>query len=312
VESFFRNKVEEMLILSSWSARFRSDIGLNGVSQIWNDRPSWYFWLADSPGVYRLEMMDSEEGIDIQGDRYTAIFKIKCYPYQEHPEFQSFSFLEKELVQSKLFDHTNTPAFEHQGDIPDDLFTVATVEMTLDPEGHGAIFSFESLGHLRTRFANETHQTFPMINLSRTFGTQEIDRNVPGFQMGYPFFDCLMCLYANAHKQAPVNIRFSTSPGYEFVINDNDVHARETCNIKGFKLNVFYSATDAGSCPVGNCFLGNSSQESDHIIYDRRFACGDFYENEAEKKLPVTLNRKWWSLAHTHYESELTSSCGCH
>ena len=75
-----------MLIFSSWSERFRSDIGFNGVSQVWNDRLSWYFWLADAPGVYLLEMMTPEEGIGIQEDRYTAVFKIKCYPYQEHPE----------------------------------------------------------------------------------------------------------------------------------------------------------------------------------------------------------------------------------
>lgn len=301
-----------MLIFSSWSERFRSDIGFNGVSQVWNDRLSWYFWLADAPGVYLLEMMNPEEGIGIPEDRYTAAFKIKCYPYQEHPDFQSFSFLEKQLVQSNLFDHTNTPAFEHQGDIPDDLFTVATVEMTLNPEGHGAFFSFESMGYLRTRFAHKTHQTFPVINLSRTFERLEIDRNIPGFQMGYPLLDCLLCLYANAHKRSPASIRFSTSTGVEFIIHDNDVLARETVNIQGFKLNLFYVATDFGSSSDGNNVMGDLPEKGEHIIYDRQFACGDFHENGAEKKLPITLNRKWWSLAHTHYESELTSSCGCH
>jgi hypothetical protein len=301
-----------MLIISSWSEQFRSDIGFNGVSQVWNDRLSWYFWLADAPGVYLLEMMDPEEGTAEIENRITAVFKIKCYPYQEHPEFQSFSFFEKQLVQSTSFDHTNTPAFEHQGDIPDDLFSVATIEMAIDTEGHGALFSFESMTYLRTRFANKTRQTFPMINLSRNFGRREIDRNVPGFQMGYPLFDCLVCLYANAHKRTPDSIRFSASTGVEFIIHDNHVHARETDNIKGFKLDLFFAAMDFGSSSVGKHVLGGVSEEREHIIYDRQFACGDFHEDAAEKKLPMTLNRKWWSLAHTHYDSELASSCGCH
>ncbi|MFC1877572.1 hypothetical protein ACFL2E_09940 [Thermodesulfobacteriota bacterium] len=312
MESFFRNKIEEMLIVSSWSEQFRSDIGLKGVSQIWGDRLAWYFWLADSPGVYQLEMMNTEEDVDTREDRYTAVFKVKCYPYQERTEFQSFSFLERMLVQSELFDDTNTPVFEHQGDIPADLFTVATVEFSMDLEGHETIVSFESMNYLRNRFAQETHQTFSMINLDRTFGSQELDRDVPGFQVGYPLFDCLMSLYANTHKQPPRKIRCSKSTGYEAIIKDGNVHARETNDIKGYKLSMLYSATGLSSYPEGGFIIENSDDGGENIIYDRSFACGDFHENKEEKKLPMTLNRKWWSLAHTHYESELTSSCGCH
>ena len=301
-----------MLIVSSWSERFRSDIGFTGVSQIWGDRLAWYFWLADSSGVYQLEMMNTEEDMDIRGDRCTAVFQVKCYPYQESPEFQSFSFLERKLVQSNLFDDTNTPAFEHQGDIPPDLFTVATVEITMDLEGNATIISFESMDYLRTRFAQETHQTFPMISIGRTFDNQEVDRDVPGLQMGYPLFDCLMCLHANTFKQPPLEIRCSKSPGYEAIIKGGDVHARETSDIKGFKLSMFSAATGLGSCPEGNFIFWDSDKRREDIIYDRSFACGGFHENKEEKKLPMIINRKWWSLAHKHYESELTSSCGCH
>jgi len=190
-----------MLIVSSWSEQFRSDIGLTGVSQIWGDRPAWYFWLADSPGVYQLEMMETEEDPDTIENRCTAVFSVKCYPYQHRPGFESFSFLERKLVQSELFDNTNTPVFEHQGDIPADLFTVATIEFDMDLEGHATIVSLESMDCLRTRFAQDTNQAFPILSLSRNFGSREIDREVPGFQMGYPLFDCLMCLYA--HTYAP-------------------------------------------------------------------------------------------------------------
>jgi len=301
-----------MLIVSSWSEQFRSDIGLEGVSQIWGERLAWYFWLADSPGVYQLEMMDTEEALDPRENRCTAVFNVKCYPYQHRPGFESFSFLERKLVQSDLFDDTNTPVFEHQGDIAPDLFTVATIEFDMDLEGHTTIASFGSMDHLRTRFAQETRQTFPMVNLSRTFGTREIDRDVLGFQMGYPLFDCLMCLYANTHNQPPVNIRFTRLQGYEFVIKDGDVHAMETTDIKGFNLNMFYSATGLGAYPAGSCVFGDSNEGSEDIIYDRHFACGHFHESKEEDNLPMMLNQQWWSLSHTHYESELTSSCGCH
>ena len=301
-----------MLIVSSWSEHFRSDIGLEGVSQIWGGRPAWYFWLANSPGVYQLEMMDAEEDPGTIENRCKAAFNVKCYPYQHRPGFESFSFLERKLVQSDWFDDTNTPVFEHQGDIPADLFTVARVEIDMDLEGHSTSVSFESMDYLRTLFAQETNQTFPLISRSRTFGSREVDREVPGFQMGYPLFDCLMCLYANTHNQPPVNIRFTRSPGYEFVINDGDFHARETSDIMGLNLNMFYSATGLGVYPAGNCFFGDPNEGREDIIYERHFACGHFHESKEEENLPVILNQQWWSLSHMHYESELTSSCGCH
>ena len=256
-------------------------------------------------------MMDTEEDVDTREDQYTAVFKVKCYPYQECSVFKSFSFLERELVKSNLFDDTNTPAFEHQGDISDDLFTVGTIEITMDPAGRTAIFSFASMAHIRTRFTQQTHQTFPMISLNRTFGRQEIDRNVPGLQIGSRLFDCLLCLYANAHKQAPVEIRCWRSPGYEFILRNGHAHARETSDIIGFRLGMLYSVKDAGSYPDMNGLMENSEEEREYIIYDRRFSGGNFHESKDEEKLPMALNRKWWSLAHTHYKSELSSSCGC-
>jgi hypothetical protein len=301
-----------MLIVSSWSERFRSDIGFNGVSQIWNDRLSWYFWLANAPGVYQLEIMNTDEDRDTHGDRRTAVFKVKCYPYQERPEFQSFSFFERKLVQSKLFDQTNTPSFEHQDDISEDLFTVATIEISLDLKGQTTNFSFESMVSLRTRFTQKTHHTFPTIDLERTFEKHEIDRDVPGLAMGYPLFDCLMCLYANTHKQPPLDIRCWMSPGYEALIEGDHVHARETSDINGFKLDLLFSAKGLASHGIGGQVLEDPHGALDDLIYNRSFTCGNYHESKSEEKLPVMLNPQWWWLSKKHYQSELSTSCGCH
>jgi hypothetical protein len=301
-----------MLIISSWSEQFRSDIGFNGVSQIWDDRLSWYFWLTDAPGVYQLEMMNTEEDSGIHTAPYNATFRIKCYPYPQRPEFQSFSFFEKELIQSHLFDETNTPAFEHQSHIPEDLFVVATVDMTMDPEGPAATFSFESMASLRTRYAGGSRQAFPLLELEYAFDDQEVDRDVPGFSIGYRLFDCLLCLYANTHKQTPFAIRCWKTPGYEVSIKNGCVDARITSEISGFKLWARYLGQGFDHFPEGVSEKTGSSEESESILYDRHFSCGHFHENENEKILPMKLNPMWWSLAHRHYESELSSTCGCH
>lgn len=301
-----------MLIVSSWSEAFRSDIGFNGVSQIWDDRLSWYFWLTDAPGVYQLEMMNTGEDSGVGEAPYSAVFRIKCYPYPQRPEFQSFSFFEKELIQSHLFDDTNTPAFEHRGHIPEDLFVVATVDMTMDPEGPAAIFSFESMAYLRTRYAGGSRQAFPLLELEHAFGDQEVDRDVPALSIGYRLFDCLLCLYANTHKQTPSAIRCWETPGYEVSIKDGCVDAHITSEISGFKLCARYLGAGIDYFSEGVCEKADLPEESESIIYDRDFSCGHFHKNGNEKNMPVKMNQMWWTLAHRHYESELCSTCGCH
>ncbi len=301
-----------MLIVSSWCEQFRSDIGFNGVSQIWDDRLSWYFWLKNAPGVYQLEMMNTEEDSNACMDPYSASFKVRCFPYPQRLEFQSFSFFEKKLILSPLFDDTNTPAFEHQKHLPEDLFVVAKVDMTMGPEVPNAIFSFESMAYLRTRYAGDSHQTFPLLALEHVFGDQEVDRDVPGISMGYRLFDCLLCLYANTHKQTPFAIRCWETPGYEIIIRRGHVDARITSEISGFKLCVNYMGTGPDYFSADACNEAESTEESEKILYDRRFSCGHFHETETDKNLPLKLNPMWWSLTHRKYESELTSTCGCH
>ena len=234
-----------MLIVSSWSEQFRFDIGIKGASQVWGTRPAWYFWLDSSPGVYQLEMMTAGDACEANEESYRARFRIKCFPFPDRKEFATYSFLERNLVTSPLFDNTNTPRFEHQDDIPTDLFTVATLSITMELEGNSAIFCLESMACLRTRYILETHQFFPLIKQKQIVREQEIERAVPGFQMGYRLFDCLMSLYANTHKLAPYEIAVTQSVGYEIVINGSHVDAYKTDTTEGYNLSVLFITGDA-------------------------------------------------------------------
>ena len=108
-DSFFRNKVESMLITASWVEQVKKMLGLTRVSQVWGDRPEWCIWIDGAPGAYALVF---EEGETIQAAEQTLAlgqFAVKCYPYVGATVFDSFSPQEREMVTSDLFDHT-TPA----------------------------------------------------------------------------------------------------------------------------------------------------------------------------------------------------------
>jgi hypothetical protein len=295
-----------MLIVSSWSERFRSDIGLKGVSQVWDGPPAWYLWLADAPGVYHLGFLEAEGEVLNHTDLCKAVFIIKCYPYPDDGCFQSFSFLEQKLIQSHFFDDTHTPVFEYREKIPPELFNVATLELTMDHEAQRALFCLETLDVLRSRYADKTDQSFPIMSLDRQFDKGEIDRNIPGLEIAYPLFDCLMCLYTNASRQTPLQIQCSKSPGFEFMIKREKLDIQPSDVITDYRLRVLYSSADMPA------MRSNLMDTGETALYDRMFACGHFHNDGAEARLPIAINTKWWTLAHMQYVSELASSCGCH
>jgi len=301
-----------MLIISSWSEQFRTDIGLKGFSQVWGGPPAWYIWLADAPGVYHLELLDTEEKEQNGKALCKAVFAVKCYPYPDDALFSSYSFIEQKLIQSRFFDETRTPVFEYREKIPSDLFNIAMLEITMDDESNSASFCVETLDTLRSRFASETDQIFPILDTARKFGVDEIDRDIPGLNIAYPLFDCLMCLYANAGKQTPFQIQCSKTPGFEFVIESNSVKAKRSRAISGYRFAVFYAATDHKEQTNNALMQIDSGECEEDIFYKRMFPCGHFHDDKADGNLPISINKNWWSLAHRQYVSELASSCGCH
>ena len=55
-EEFFRNKIDTLLVKASWVDAVKSVTGLKAVSQIWGEKPAWYFWISNTPGVYALQL----------------------------------------------------------------------------------------------------------------------------------------------------------------------------------------------------------------------------------------------------------------
>lgn len=281
------------------------------MSQIWGSVPAWYFWLEHAPGVYQLEMIHAENDPDDSKDKYSAEFRVKCYPYADQ-NLTVFSFLERTLISDGFFDHTNTPKFEFLKNIPEDLFTVATISVDMDSNGRSAVFCFESMEHLKTIYDRESFQLFDLIDQEHLFKKGEVDRNIPGLKIGYRFFDCLLSLFANTHKIPPREITCIQTDGYEILINGSDIKAVKTDSFSGYALNVSFLKIDS-SILNSNPMNGNMTEPSeDRCVYQKFFDCGHFHENETENGIPFKFNPQWWSLAHSHYKSELASTCGCH
>ncbi len=301
-----------MLIFASWSEKFRAAIGLKGASQVWGPRPAWYIWLENAPGVYHLELINAGTNEVKRKPFCTALFTIKCYPYQHSDHFQTFSFIEQKLIKSHFFDETHTPAFEHQDKIPPHLFNISTLELTVDHDDAEVLFCFETLERLRSRYSQKTNETYSSLSIDKKFKKGEIDRNISGLEIGNPLFDCLLCLFSNASKRTPLQVQCSRFAGFEIRLQCGEPKVKRSDRIKGYRLRALYASSNNCQAPALMKMQNHGGKSREDIFYDRKFTDGHFHNHAGKEYLPITVNPQWWQMAKTQYESELASACGCH
>jgi hypothetical protein len=305
LDSFFRNKVESMLITASWVEQVQKMLNLAGISQVWGNRPEWYVWIDGAPGVYALVF---ERGGTIAGpDKilYAGHFAVKCYPDVTAGVFETFSPREREMVASDLFDHTHTPRFESHEEIPEAFFTVGSISFALDAAETVSLLTFDSLDFLRWAILP------PETGSTNHQPEKCLLRNIPGWQIGYPLFDRLVSLYAFYSKQPPAFIGATRSPGFECIIDASQTPENRICaDTRQWSTSVLFVDSGDGSAWVDAVWRAQLDPE-EKIVFE--YACPPSAGNHFVdcEMSPVTINSLWWDLAHADLKSELASTCGC-
>jgi len=302
-----------MLVTTSWVEKVKKMIGIEAVSQVWGDKPAWYFWISQAPGVYYLQLEEVYDDYWGSDDLAGGIFTIKCYPYAFEKVFGSFSFEEQSFIQSHFFDRTHTPLFEHIEKIPKTLFNVATFELTIDAHDNLALFTFEGLDSMRICYNQETLQTYPEIKKEKKYKAGEKGRDVPGYELGYLLFDRILSLYSFYSKTKPARVLLSRSPGFEYVYDSNHTfQCLDTDDISINMLNVLFAKNSGKKTVKGDQLIEKQLKEGPHkVVFDQKYQCGHLHDNQNLSVLTTPLNNQWWSLADADYKSELASTCGC-
>jgi hypothetical protein len=319
-ESFFENKVNSMLMITSWIDALKDLLGMEAVSQIWGNVPAWYMWLSDAHGVYHLQLAEAMNDEDLPAHKQ-GLFSIKCYPFHNTAVFDTFSYEEQVLRRSSFFDDTHTPRFEVKEEIPDCLFNVAALEYRVDQDDSMACFTLDSLDTLRCFYPEETVLDFDLTGKSRRYRSGEIGRSVPGWQLGIPVFDRLLCMYAVYSKAKPVRLRITRSPGFEYSHSGNRAfECLKAPDIHRLTASVFFACPNRPHRGIHSSKpdIMEPEEEPDHveILLDHAFPCGHLHLSEKTASLQtmagVSINPLWWSLAETEFKSNLASTCGCH
>jgi hypothetical protein len=307
-DSFFRNKVESMLLTASWVEQVREMLDLAGVSQVWGERPAWYIWIEGAPGVYALVLEEGEIFDAADHPRVLGHFAVKCYPYEAAGVFDSFSPAERKMIIGELFDHTHTPRLESRQRIPEAFFTVGSLSFMLNTAETAVMFTFDSLDYLK--WTTITAKTVQRKGLNDSH-EKRIIRNIPAWQVGYPLFDRLISLYAFYSKRSPAFIGATRSPGFECTVDiDQTLESRVCDETWQYSTSVlFLNVTDTEEQVDKNWRAHLEPEEK--IVFEHpcsHSACNHF---AVDGRLPVVINPLWWHLANADLKSELTSTCGC-
>ena len=307
-DSFFRNKVESMLITASWIEPVQKMLDLEGVSQVWGDRPEWYIWIQGAPGVYSLVF---EEGKIIEAEDqtlYLGQFAVKCYPYVEAGVFDAFAPREREMVTSDLFDRTHTPRLEAREGVPTAFFTVGSISFLLDAAETVAMFTFDSLDFLK--WSTITAKTGRRNGLNDSHDKSVI-RNIPAWQVGYPLFDRLISLYAFYSKQSPAFIGATQSPGFECMFDICQTLENRACDeTRQLSASVLFLNSNDTAAHVDTVWRAHLDPE-EKIVFEHACSHSTCNHFAADGPSQVVINSLWWDLAHADLKSELASTCGC-
>lgn len=302
-----------MLVTTSWVDKVKELIGLQAVSPVWSDKPAWYFWMPQTDGAYSLELNETID--DLWESKHLAggLFSVKYYPFTNGRFFNHFSFEEQAFVKSNLFDDTHTPRLEQRDRIPASLFNVAAIEMIMDTTDNLALFSLEALDSMQVFYSQAFHQTYPELNKSKYFNLGEKARDVPGYDLGYPLFSCLLSLYSFYSKIKPVRVLLTCSPGFKYIYDSTEGYqCVDTDDVQIYSLNVMFSDSTNKNLATGKKLIEKRLNDPDNkIIFDQEYTTGKLLSNHISPFVDAPLDEKWWSLTEADYKSHMASTCGC-
>jgi hypothetical protein len=303
IQSFVRNRINDLFRNASGIEALRRALGITRVNSCPGDAPEWRVWIDGCSAIHALVLEEAVHGPESSG-ALQALFSVKCYPFPNRKEFAGFSFLERELVSSKLFDETNAPKTEAGKTIPAPLFVVAAVECALDREGRWSLLTLESQNLTRARYEAETIEDYPLIERGRYYCAGEVGREIPSWDLSFSFFDRFVSLWSHHWRMKPRNVSLETSHGYEYVFRSPDGWSCvEVESVESRALSVLFgdnlkrSEVDA----VMGCFT--SSGEKPAVLYSRDAPGQCVSRFHTECRDSPFLNPLWWAIPDMDFES---------
>jgi hypothetical protein len=226
IVNILHRTVENVMIQAFMDETFRMSAGFDKISAPLGELPSWLLWLKERKGAYELELNEwklikrpAPRGKN--GGDYRGGFALRYFPHPEEPVFDAYSVYERIIRLSDVFDDTGTPKYAVRETIDPSYFTVGNLECYLDASNAALRMILEAQelwASYRVKGLTVSKNGTPVHVLD----PGERDRNLPGWDLCWPFFKKLVKAFCHVNETSPSQVWLLNAPGRVFYDEGGD------------------------------------------------------------------------------------------
>lgn len=277
--------------------------------------PAWYLWFGEKKGAYKIALTsaalispgsDDHSTLSASLPHIQGSLAIHYYPSEEEDTFDSYSYFEKLIRLSSLFDHTGTPSFQRDPDIPVSHFVVGRIDVRTTP-----CLDFLELECV----APERWLDFRVDGLNlmapdqqnhEVLGPGEKDRDVPGWALSWFLFNKITSGFCYHHRASPSEVLLIQDKGFKFHIDkDGRMRMSEDCTFSEFRLLARLAASrDRGDTRHTGYSAMRASNRQNLKMGD---LVGTWRHPEAG--MPPWVNAAWWSAKEVTFGEDAIPHC---
>ena len=240
---------------------------------------------------------------------YSA-FSVRAFPFRNTALYLGFSEDEKKVLNSPVFDGSNTPSFDRLQELDKNLFLVSRIEWICPESASWNLFSMNALDLSVIR--SESISADPLNLACKPLS--DVLRRVPSWEISLPLFDLLNTLHAFYSKQKLRNLQVISRNGLEYIVSfDGKTKLVENGVIKNLEVaSLFMDERVFIKDKPPNLLEERLATDPGEVILDRTFEWSERLDEgfilESSKK---EIGRKWWSVREAHFDSSVACPCGC-
>ncbi len=186
----------------------RSHFGFDHINafSLSDGLPGWHLWFDSRAGAFQMSLISADCGSSGNQDSpewITGRWMVRYFPAMDETVLDRFSAIENLARLGPLFDATGTPTPAGQKQLHRDLFVVGYVDVRIAPD-RGFI---EIAGISQDRWREIRPEGLYLGNEGETpvevVAPGGFDRNVPGWELTFLFYDKLLCSLCHAYGSSP-------------------------------------------------------------------------------------------------------------
>ncbi len=302
------------------NAEAKKYCGFSNISFFCNEEglPGWYLWLEEKKGAFRLDLINGDTApqknqnsaessmpeLAVQGQ-----FAIRYYPSEEEECFDTYSYFEKLIRFSPLFDTTGTPTFEGRDKIPESHFVVGHINVRTDLSKN--ILELEGV-------APEQWEDFRVDGLYLKAPDQKDyeavvpggrDRNVPGWVLSSFLFDKILMGFCFSFNVSPLAVSLSSENGFNFYIDkENRAEKIENPDSKQFHLTCGFNLKGEDSTLREDRDLKIYAQNTHRRMDLNRSDVVGLWQQPEDIDNPW-INPDWWKIKEMKFRQDDSDVC---